>query len=293
MTHPIFSPDSDAASTSDGHNTSTLNTVLANIHYVETFMNGKSIDEQEHALPQTQGFAPRSMCITELADKCMQEINNYHSGEHLGERYFKELLIRAILQKDQDACKAMHQCLDETVRGWLVHHPNREAACRLDSEENYITLAFARFHQAAIQQQVELRLPSALQYLRVSLNSALLDALRTSSMPKATLLPERKSSNPIMSTTRSEFWEMLEKMPLDYREQRLANLLFNCGLGPKDIVNTFPEEFNDVREISLLRCTIIKRLINDVDQHNGTNDTSRNINSTKVTDRLGCGERED
>jgi hypothetical protein len=70
-------------------------------------------------------------------------------------------------------------------------------------------------------------------------------------------------------------------MTLSDREQRVAYLLFHCGLGPKDIVRIFPEEFNDVREISLLRCSIIERLLDDVDQHNGTNDASRSANSTK------------
>jgi hypothetical protein len=208
------------------------------------------------------------MSIAELADQCMNEINHYHTGVLLSERYCAELFCRAILQEDQDAWKAVQQCLSETVRGWLDRHPKREAACRLDSKETYITQAFVRFHQAAVLQQVEFsRLPSALQYLRVSLNSALLDALRASSRPLATRLQKRKPCNSIMSTTESEVWEMLAEMPLDNREQRLAYLLFNCGLRPKDIVHTFPEELYDVHEISLLRCTIIERLLDHVDQH--------------------------
>jgi hypothetical protein len=175
------------------------------------------------------------------------------------------LLFRAILQGDQDAWKAVQQCLSETVRGWLDHHPKREAACRLDGEDIYISQAFARFHQAAVLQQIEFsRLPSALQYLRVSLNSALLDALRASSRPLATFLPKREPCNSVMSIKGGEVWEILEKMPLDNRERRLAYLFFNCGLRPKDIVHTFPEEFYDVREISLLRCTIIERLLDQV-----------------------------
>jgi hypothetical protein len=154
------------------------------------------------------------------------------------------------------------------MRGWLDRHPKREAACRLHSEENYITQAFARFHQVAILRQVEFsRLPFALQYLRVSLNSALLDALRASSRPLATLLPMRKPCNLVVSITKSKVWEMLEEMPLDNREQRLVYLLYHCGLGPKDIVYAFPEESYDVHEISLLRCTIMERLLDHVDQH--------------------------
>src|SRR2546430_2351921 len=47
---------------------------------------------------------------------------------------------------------------------------------------------------------------------------------------------------------------------------------------PKDIVHTFPKEFYDVHEISLLRCTIIGRLLDLVDQHMRPIDTNRNGN---------------
>jgi len=276
MTHPIISPGSDGANSSDGHNSSKLDAVQANNHGAKTTMPGGSTCERMYALPLSQGFALSNMSIAELAAQCMNEINLYHRGVLLSDSYYAELLFRAILQGDQDAWKAMQQCLSETVRGWLDRHPKREAACRLDSEEKYIAQTFARFHQAAVLQQVEFsRLPSAIQYLRVSLNSALLDKLRASSGPLAILLPKLTPCNSVMSTTGSEVWEMLKKMPLDNREQRLAYLLFNCGLRPKDIVHTFPKEFYDVHEISLLRCTIIGRLLDLVDQHMRPIDTTR------------------
>jgi hypothetical protein len=266
MPHPLCSPDSDGANSSDGHRSFKLDAVQANNHGVETTMHGGSTGEYVYALPLSQGFAPSTMSIAELADQCMNEINHYHSGVLLSERYCAELLIRAILQRDQDAWKAVQQCLCETVRGWLNRHPKREAACRLDSEDKYIAQAFARFHQAAVLQKIEFsRLSSVLQYLRVSLNSVLLDTLRASSRPLVTLIPKRKPCNSDMSTEESEVWEVLERVLLDIREKRLAFLLFNCGLRPKDIVRTFPEEFHDAREISLLQSTIIGRLLDLVD----------------------------
>jgi hypothetical protein len=283
MTHSLFSPDSDAANSSDGHNSSKLDVVQTNTHGAEITMPGGSTGDRSYALPLSEGFAPSTMSNGELADRCMNEINHYHRGVLLSERYYEELLFRAILQGDQGAWKAVQQCLSESMRGWLDRHPKREAACRLHSEETYITQAFARFHQAAILHQVEFsRLPSALQYLRVSLNSTLLDALRASSRPLATLLPKRKPCNSVMSTTKSEVWEMFEKMPLDNREQRLAYLLFHCGLKPKDIVSAFPEESYDVHEISVLRCTIIEQLLDYVDTHTWPINSNRSASNTKV-----------
>ena len=283
MTHSLFSPDSDAANSSDGHNSSKLDVVQTNTHGAEITTAGGSTGDRSYALPQSEGFALSTMSIGELADQCMNEINHYQRGVLFSERYYGELLFRAILQGDQGAWKAVQQCLAETMRGWLNRHPKREEACRLHSEETYITQAFARFHQAAILQQVEFnQLPSALQYLRVSLNSALLDALRASSRTLATLLPKRKPCKSVMSTTVSEFWEVLEKMPLDNREQRLAYLLFHCGLGPKDIISAFPEESYGMHEISVLRCTIIEQLLDDVDTHIWPINSNRSASNPKV-----------
>jgi hypothetical protein len=45
------------------------------------------------------------------------------------------------------------------------------------------------------------------------------------------------------------------------REQRVAYLLFHCGLRPGDIVRLFPQEFSDLQEISRVRHTVIERLL--------------------------------
>jgi len=135
--------------------------------------------EQMDTLPLSEGCGLRTMSIAVLTDQCMIEINHYNAGVLLSGRYYQELLFRAILHGDHDAWNAVQQCLKVPLRGWMVCHPKREAACRLDNVENYITQAIVRFHKAAILQQVDYwRLPSALEYLRVSLNSVLLDALR-------------------------------------------------------------------------------------------------------------------
>jgi hypothetical protein len=86
------------------------------------------------------------------------------------------------MQSDQDAWAGVQQCFGELVRCWLRSHPLQEAARRLERDETYVALAFARFYQAIIQQQVELsQLQHTMLYLRMSLNSAILDMLRASS----------------------------------------------------------------------------------------------------------------
>lgn len=73
MTHPIISPGSDGANSSDGHNSSKLDAVQANNHGAKTTMPGGSTCERMYALPLSQGFALSNMSIAELAAQCITE----------------------------------------------------------------------------------------------------------------------------------------------------------------------------------------------------------------------------
>ena len=186
-----------------------------------------------------------------------------------GDTYCVELLRRATLLDDQDAWQAVQQCFSETVREWLDCHPLSEAACRLEKEEHYLTQAFERFHQATVHQKIAFStLADALLSLRTYFNSALLDALRASSRSLEMMLPRHSEAEQsgITSSKQGEVWEMLRNMLPGLREQRLVYLLFHCGLKPKDIVHTYPQEFQAVEEISCLRLRLIQQVLDSEDQ---------------------------
>ncbi len=109
----------------------------------------------------------REMSLPALAAHCLREIDNYRRGEPSTDTYGVELLRRATVEDDQEAWVWVQHCFGGLVRSWLHRHSNREAACRLESEENYVAQAFERFWQATTaNQRVEFStLAAALQYL--------------------------------------------------------------------------------------------------------------------------------
>ncbi len=155
--------------------------------------------------------------------------------------------------------------------GWLRRHPYREAACRLENEENYVDQAFERFWQAtSLNRKVAfITLAAALRYLRLSLNAAILDTLRAYARSREVSLPEPgEPGEPYIEdvASSSEVWEILQTMLPDKREQRLAYLLFHCGLKAREIVRFLPQEWSDVHEIYRLRRSITERLLRNRDQ---------------------------
>ena len=154
------------------------------------------------------------------------------------------------------------------VQGWLRCHPSRETACRLESEEHYVAQTFERFWQATtLTQRVEFStLAAALQYLHASLHGAILDTMRAYARPGEVSLPELIETGEQEvedSTGKFKVWDILKSILSNSREQRLAFLLFNCGLKPKEIMRFCPREFSDVREINRLRCNIMERLLHN------------------------------
>ncbi len=66
-------------------------------------------------------------------------------------------------------------------------------------------------------------------------------------------------------TCSSELWDILKGILPNQREQRLAYLLFQCGLKPREIVHVCSPEWSSVQEIYVLRRTIMERVLRKVD----------------------------
>jgi len=205
-----------------------------------------------------------------LADHCMNEMNKYRHGEPSDDQYGLELLRRAIRQRDARAWEVVQQRFHETVLYWMHTHPMREVACRLDSEENYVAQAFARFWQAAVgNQDIEFKTQAAaLRYVRASLNGIILDTLRAYSRSRVVPLPEPgEPGEPLVEDQYHAFelWEVIQHLIPDERQKRVAYLLLHCGLKRKEITQFWPQECRDIQEIYRLRRTIIERMLRNME----------------------------
>ena len=228
------------------------------------------LHESVAALLRDTGAADCALSVSALVEQCRREIQTYRRGEPSSNAYSLELLDRAIVQGDQAAWAGVQQCLGEIVRSWLRCHPNREVAYRWESEENYVAMTFERFWWATTRQQIVFKtFAGALVYLRASLQGAILDTLRAYSRPKEVPLPlPGEPGEPKVEdlADSSEVWEILQSLLPNPREQRLAYLLYHCGLKPREIVHFCPQEWSDVQEIYRLRRNIIERIIRNADK---------------------------
>jgi hypothetical protein len=208
---------------------------------------------------------PDQMSLSALADRCMSEINNYRRGEPSNDQYSLEIFRRAMLERDNAAWALLEDCFKDFLLSSFHRHSRSGAASRLDSPENYVARAFARFWLATVHNpQLEFTtLAAALHYLQACLNSTIVDALRAHSRAKEVALPEPAVED---HDDGRDPWDAIRRILPGERERRLAYLLYHCNLKPREIVRFCPQEFHEVKEIHRLRRNIVERVQRDVDQ---------------------------
>ncbi len=206
----------------------------------------------------------RNMGLAALVAQCIREIDCAARGEAQDDQHWQELLRRSTIQHNAVAREVLLRHLSLVVQAWIGSHPKKEAAFRLESEAYYTARTCEQFWHAMVQQEPALgRLSTALQYMRASLNGVMLDALRAHTQFSVKLLAEAVELGELTEKTHKGSqadWERICRLLPTEREQRVAYLLFHCGLQPEEIVRLCPQEFNSLQEISCMRRTIIERL---------------------------------
>ncbi len=215
---------------------------------------------------------PGKMSLTDLAECCTCEMKKYRHKEPSNDKYCLEIFRRAVVLRNDDAWAVLRRQFSESVRIWLGRHPNRDAALRHDCEQSYIDDAFRRFWQAVSEQRLTFNtLASALSYLHLCLNCALMDALRAYSRPKEEPIPDYGQSDadePLVedSYQENELWEVIEGLLPGEKEKRVAYLHFHCNLKPREIIRYCPGEFSGEAEIYRLKRNIMERILRNADK---------------------------
>ncbi|TMD67470.1 MAG: hypothetical protein E6I91_06985 [Chloroflexi bacterium] len=208
---------------------------------------------------------PRSMSLPELTNRCTNEIQKYNQREPHNDQCCLEIFRRALLQQDSQAWSVLMERFHGIVLSWVRRHPQCQAVRDIDSEENYVALTFERFWRVTVRNKTLefTTLAGALAFLRACVNSVIIDTLRSQ---KEIPIPENFERVAPEPDESNQHWEVIKGFIPNTREQRLAYLLYYCGLKPRQIVQFFPQEFNDVHEIFRLTRNIIDRLRRNKDR---------------------------
>jgi hypothetical protein len=193
--------------------------------------------------------------ITKVEDYC------YESHD----QYWLDMFRHAVKESDQHAQRLLQQKFGANLINWIHDYAKGDLICRLHTEEYYLNETFRCFW-LTLRKQQKFDFTSkfdVLSYLRVSMNGVILDTLRNySSLHEvpltSTILARELQTDEIDNS--HEIWRLIERKLSNERERRMAYLLFQCALKPGEIVGSYPNEFSDENEISLVRGNIMKLL---------------------------------
>ncbi|HEY7420292.1 MAG TPA: hypothetical protein VH593_34255 [Ktedonobacteraceae bacterium] len=236
------------------------------------------MSNQDTSLPEqhTHHLVGREQPLSELSLKTLRdygtrEMRKYHHGEQSDDRYSLEIFRRAVVLQNSDAWAALQALFSEHVRSWFVRHAYRQTALRYEPvEQTYIDDTFRRFWQAVSDQRLMFSsLAGAIRYLHMCLNCAIMDVLRAYARPREESLPDDGSpGEPLVEDAyhEEELWEIMKGLFYDKREKRLAYLLFQCNLKPREIMRYCPGEFSGETEIYRIKRNIMDRLLRHSDR---------------------------
>ena len=210
--------------------------------------------------------ATEKLGLAELMIYCTEELNQHRRKQPTDGRYCLELFQRATLLQMDEAWEALLRLLNENVLIWLRAHPNYGLAITYDTEENYAALTFTRFWSALRDQRLHFtNLPMMLSYLHATLNSTVIDTLRSYMRARCVSLLDpavAESANIAIEETYDDdcTWNSIQSLLENEDERQVMYLLYYCGLKPREVAARFPARFRDVKEVYRVNHNIIERL---------------------------------
>jgi hypothetical protein len=219
-----------------------------------------SDSDKDQELPERISYEIDCFVSEELTSNQIEDYSNEYNDP-----YWLEMFRHAVKESNQHVQRRLQQKFSSTLLNWIHDHPKCVLACRLQTEEYYIIETFSCFWLTLRKQQKFdfANISDVLSYLHVSMNGVILDTFRNYSTAQEAPLTSssmERESQPDEIDNSHEIWGLIEGKLSSMRERRMAYLLFQCALKPRDIVESFPDEFNDVNEISHIRRNIMELL---------------------------------
>jgi len=217
------------------------------------------LDDSNNHLLQSERISKENDCLDNEEDS-NNKVGVFYDEKH--DQYWLEVFRHALNKGDQRAQRFLQQKFSARLLDWIHAHPKSDLACRLHTEEYYISETFQCFWNTFLEQQKcnVTTMADVLSHLHVSMNGVILDTLRNYSRPQASPLPITRKVGEVQSNENGNshhIWGLIEGRLSNARERRMAYLLFHCALNPWEIVDSFPNEFSNVYEISHVRRNIL------------------------------------
>ena len=203
--------------------------------------------------------------LLELTHHCQCEIQNFFAGQDLDPCHCFELFRRCLKDRDQDAWTQAYTLFEPQVSRWVRSH--RLFYSTGEDEAYFANRAFEKFWSAIPPKKFARfkDLKQLLSYLKMCVGSTVVDYFRKQErvrlgLEKSHQQPHPTHANPKLYQGESELWQFTKGMMNDKNERLVLHASFVLGLKPQEILNQYPDAFQEINEIYQTKENIIARL---------------------------------
>jgi DNA-directed RNA polymerase specialized sigma24 family protein len=214
------------------------------------------------------------LSLSGIAHRCATETERFFARLRHDSRFCFELFRRAIADGSQRAWELVYVQYHALVTGWVRRHT---AFPTCGEEAPYlVNRAFEKMWSAMSPPKFARfpNLKSVLRYLQMCAASVVVDAARKADPPgvdvEAETLPvggapggRAVDDHALAQVHRREFWEAIEARLNDEEERCVVYGSYVLGLKPGQILEEYPDTFDDVRAIYRVKENVLARLRRD------------------------------
>lgn len=208
--------------------------------------------------------------LAEIASACRAETEKFLRNLPSCADYCYELFRRAICQRDQPAWEAVLAQYRGIVLSWVRQHS--AASSLREDDEYWINRAFTRFWGAIGADRFSRfeTLAALLKYLKMCVNSVLLDDMRARAVAQVESLDEQPAEQAgntvdaeVMAVGRlagGELWQTIAAEIADEAERVVVYLSFALDMKPAEIFERYRALYASVGDVYRIKRNVLERL---------------------------------
>jgi hypothetical protein len=205
--------------------------------------------------------------IDDLARRCAEETEKFNRRQLHDTQFCFELLRRALADGVPEAFVHVYQIYERQVLNWVYAHNRFDQTG--ESAEFFAASALSAFYFALRGAKFDRfpALPQVLLYLKLCVHTAIAQYIRDQQPSAATPLDDASAiaHTPDLGTqaAAAELWVHICRLLPDERDRMLARCAFLQDLKPRQIVEAYPAQWSNEREVSVALYRIRRILRND------------------------------
>jgi hypothetical protein len=225
-----------------------------------------------------QEFDLQTLSVSGIAHRCAAETERFFARLPHDPRPCFELFRRAIAGGSQRAWELVYVQYHAQVMRWVQRQP---AFATCGEEASYlVNRTFEKMWSAVTPNKFSHfpDLKSVLRYLQMCAYSVVVDAARAAGPPgvdaEAVVLADGGApggrtvdEHALSDVHRAEFWEAISARLSDEAEQRVVYGCYVLGLKPRELLEEYPDTFDDVRHVYRVKENVLARLRRDQALH--------------------------